>query len=75
VLQSNRERYKTVSSNLRQKEGEIKPSAAVTKLKDSTMSFLNAADVVIGIINKLITYLLTESARQNQHDSSTIYEQ
>ena len=47
----------------------------MTKLKDSTMSFLNAADVVIGIINKLITYLLTESARQNQHDSSTIYEQ
>ena len=39
------------------KEGEIDTSAAVTKLKDSTASFLNAADGVIETINKLITYL------------------
>ena len=39
------------------KEGEIETSAAVTKLKDSTMSFLNAANVVIETINNLIAYL------------------
>jgi hypothetical protein len=56
--------FKIIENDIKQlaaicdkKEGEIEPSAAVTKLKDSTMSFLNAADVVTETINKLITYL------------------
>ena len=39
------------------KEGEIKTSETLRKLKDSTMSFLNAADVIIETINKLVIYL------------------
>ena len=39
------------------KEGEIETSAAMAKLIDSTMSFLNASNVVIETINKLTVYL------------------
>ena len=47
------------------KESEIETSAAVTKLKDSTMSFLNAANVVIETINKLIAYLQSLPDKMN----------
>jgi len=48
-----------------EKEGEIEISAAVTKLKDSTMSFLNAANVVIETMNKLIAYLQSLPDKMN----------
>ena len=47
------------------KEGEIETSAAVTKLKDSTMPFLNAANVVIETMNKLIAYLQSLPDKMN----------
>ena len=39
------------------KEGETEISTAVTKLKDSSKSFLKATNVVIKTISNLITYL------------------
>jgi len=47
------------------KEGEIETSAAVTKLIDSTTSFLNASNVVIETINKLSVYLQSLPDKMN----------
>ena len=47
------------------KEGEIETSAAVTKLIDSTTSFLNASNVVIETINKLSVYLQSVPDKMN----------
>jgi predicted nuclease with TOPRIM domain len=48
---------KQLAAVLDKKEGEIETSETLKKLKDSTKSFLNAADVIIETINKLVTYL------------------
>jgi hypothetical protein len=56
---------KQLLSVCNKKEDEIETSVAVTKLKDSTMSFLNAANVVIETINKLIVYLQSLPDKMN----------